>query len=109
MMRRCRRVLDDFLMVPVTVRGIRSPAVESGREVHVLLHPDGWAVSRAKGTVASSSRGDYAMAAADEMAKRHHAQLVVHNEDGLTEVVASYLKSRPAVVVPGQVTLTAGH
>jgi hypothetical protein len=96
-------------MAPVTVRGIRSPSVESGREVHVLPHPDGWAVSRAKANCRVFITRAYALAAADEIAKRHHAELVVHNEDGLTEVVASYLKSRPAVVVPAQVTLTAGH
>jgi hypothetical protein len=75
----------------------------------VLPHPDGWAVSRAKGNLRVFITRSYAMAAADEIARRHHAELVVHGEDGITEVVASYVKARPAVVAPVQVTFTTGN
>ena len=108
-MRRCDRFLDGFLMVALTVRGIRSPAVGSGREVHVLPHPDGWAVSRAKGNCRVFITRAYALTAAEAMAKRHHASVVVHDDDGVAEVVASYAKPPREVAVPGHVTLTAGH
>lgn len=64
----------------------------SKKDIHVVSHPDGWAVKREGGKRASSvhERKEDALDAGGELARKDEVELVIHGRDGKIQDSDSY-------------------
>jgi hypothetical protein len=62
------------------------------KDIHVVPHADGWAVTREGGDRASSvhARKEDAMREARDMGRRDHVEVVEHGKDGKIQGSNSY-------------------